>query len=118
VNRPGAQTGTPSSRPLHVWAIATIVSLVAVGMSWACTVPAQHWWREMGVQLPGLSELWIAPSWHWVSAVLMAGSALLIRIRGHFVLGLCLWGASFVLFLAITALTVFMPLFPPHCLHG
>lgn len=111
-------TETPSRRPLHVSAIATIVSLFAVAASWTCTGPLLQWWREQGFQLPGLSEMWLTLTWHLLAAGVVVGSSLIIRLRGFFGIGLGIWGAIFFLYVVITGLAMYMPMVPMGRLHG
>jgi hypothetical protein len=101
-----------SSRPLHVSSLAFIVSLFAVAASWTCTGPLAQWWREQGFQMPGVSEMWLTLTWHLVAAVVVAGGALIIRIRGCFGWGVGIWSAIFLIYMAITALAMYMPMVP------
>jgi hypothetical protein len=109
---------TPSRRPLHVSSLAFVISLFAVAASWTCTGPLAQWWREQGFQLPSVSELWLTLTWHLVAAAVVAGSALIIRIRGGFGWGVGIWGAIFILYVVITGLAMLMPMFPPASIHG
>lgn len=73
------------------FAIALAISVVSLLSDWLLVIPMKQWWMELGVQLPGLTISWLGPTWHLVSALVVIGTALLMRIDGFQRKGFWCW---------------------------
>lgn len=89
--------------------IAVVVSVVSLVSDWLLVVLMNQWWKELGVQLPGLTISWLGTTWHVVSALVVIGAASLMRIEGFHRKGFWIWLLIYLGWLALTVLVLVMP---------
>lgn len=92
------------------FAIALAISVVSLLSDWLLVIPMKQWWMELGVQLPGLTISWLGPTWHLVSALVVIGTTLLMRIDGFQRKGFWCWLLVYFGWLVLTVLVLVMPM--------
>lgn len=103
--------GTRVGGSVLISSIAVVLSIVLVYSGWTYCSHWSLWWRDNGIQLPGLTQMWLTPMWHMVAAIMVISSAVVILLRRFFVVGLGMWIVSLALYLSFTALVVFISQF-------
>lgn len=119
---PGPAAENAARDPSIICSLVSILSILLVGAGWVFTIRWSHWWRENGIFLPTITEIWLTPTWHMVAATVMIGGALLVRVRGLFAVGLGAWIVACLLYLVFTVFVIYIPTLgvdgplgsPPH----
>ena len=93
--------------PILICSIAVLLSILLVIFAWNYSAHWQHWCKENGKSLPGVTLTWFTPMWHVVAGTVVIASALVISLRRFFVVGLGLWIVTGALYVAFTALAVY-----------
>src|SRR5689334_13580363 len=99
----------PASGPLFIGAILLGLTLLSAVAAWLLKAHWMVWWAEKGIQLPGITVLWMSPIWHVVGAVVLAVFSGLVAVRGAFAIGLGMWVVSYLLYVAHTFLAIYLP---------
>lgn len=97
--------------------IAVATSIISLMGDWLLVMPMEHWWKELGVQLPGLTISWLGTTWHLIAALVVIGAALLMRIDGFQRNGFRVWLLVYVGWLVLTVLVLIMPMMKAGSLH-
>lgn len=89
--------------------VLVAVSLVLGVVVWLITARVERIFKELGVQLPGITILALEPLAQAITLVMLVGSAAIIAIKGLRMIGLCSWVMVLFLYLGFWTLAFGLP---------